>query len=75
VQALQDEKAEAERQAALREEHWRSLSANDRQSFLAAVKAAYPNLHLPAVAITATAKSLAWEERPRLEQHFGEHHD
>lgn len=75
VQALQDEKVEAERQAALREDHWRSLSANDRQSFLAAVKAAYPNLNLPAVAITATAKSLAWEERPRLEQHFGEHHD
>ena len=66
VQAFQDEKTEAERQAALREDHWSSLSAKDREKFLATVKAAYSNLHLPEVAITATAKSLAWEERPRL---------
>lgn len=75
VQALQDEKAEAERQATLREDHWSSLSTKDRERFLAMVKAAYPNLHLPAIAITATAKSLAWEEKPSLEQQFGEHHD
>ncbi len=63
LQTLQREKKEADQQARRREDYWRSLTADERNRFLALVTSAYPNLQLPAVAITATAKSLAWEQQ------------
>lgn len=65
-QALQKEKEEADQQARRREDYWRSLTAEERNRLLALVKSAYPNLPLPAVAITATAKALAWEQQATL---------
>ena len=62
-QSLQRQQAEAEQEEARREEYWQSLSQTERETFISLVKSAYPNLQLPAVAITATAKSLAWEKQ------------
>lgn len=55
-------KQEAERQDARIEEHWQSLPTAEQDRFVSLVTAAYPTLQLPAVAITATAKTLAWEQ-------------
>lgn len=55
--------AEADQQDACLDEYWQSLPAAKRSRFAELVTAAYPNLQLPAVAITATAKALAWEDQ------------
>jgi len=55
--------AEAAQQNACLDEYWQSLSAAERSRFAELVTAAYPTLQLPAVAITATAKALAWEHQ------------
>lgn len=62
-QSLQLRQAEAEQEEASREEYWQSLSQAERNTFISLVKSAYPSLQLPAVALTATAKALAWEEQ------------
>jgi len=72
---LEVERQEAEEETWALEDYWNSLSLTEREKYLAAVEASHPNFRLPEVGVVATAKLLAWEERPRLEQHFGEHHD
>ncbi len=55
--------AEAAQQDACLDDYWQSLPAAERSRFAELVTAAYPTLQLPAVAITATAKVLAWEHQ------------
>jgi len=55
--------AEAAQQDARLDGYWQSLPAAERSRFTELVTEAYPTLQLPAVAITATAKALAWEHQ------------
>jgi hypothetical protein len=65
-QAQQKNKEETDQQARQREDYWRSLTTVERNRFMTLVTSAYPNLQLPAIAITATAKTLAWEQQTTL---------
>ena len=60
----QDEQAAVEHEAREKDAWWSTLSAVDQERFRAAVaKNLPPEFRWPAVAITAMAKSLAWEQR------------
>lgn len=65
-QNSQRQQAEAKQEDARREEYWQSLSQAERNKFISLVTSAYPNLQLPAVAITATAKARAWGQQTTL---------
>lgn len=67
IKAEGEQKAVAEKEAKAKEELWTSLSEADRQGFSAAARASISvGLQAPAVAVAAIAKSMAWENRSRM---------
>ncbi len=63
----EEEQAKAEKETQEKEAFWASLSDADRESFRSKVIASMtPGFKWPAVAITAVAKSMAWERCSRM---------
>ena len=70
-ESIQQEKTEREQQDACLDAYWQSLSTKEQNKFVGLVTSAYPTLQLPEVAITATAKTLAWEQNSQASHSSG----
>lgn len=67
IRAEEEKKAIADRVTNAKEDLWSTLSEVDRDGFRIAAKASINvGLHVPAVAVTAIAKSMAWEKRSQM---------
>ncbi len=62
-QSLKEKMQQEQRETCL-DAYWLSLDTKKQNEFIKLVEASHPTLRLPTIAIVATAKTLAWDQKP-----------